>query len=98
MLLYRIGSVSKGKVPFSQISDTQAFVESVKIVTFALQSKMGRLCLSCLYSGQRMHMRKLQLPQSQTLLQGLSSSLEMFVAKVLIKMTEILCSPWSLGI
>lgn len=27
----------------------------------------------------------LQLPQSQTLLQGLSSNLEMFVAKILIK-------------
>lgn len=85
VLLYGIGSISKGWVPFSQIPDTQGFVASVKIVTCALQSKIRWLCLSCLYTGQRRHRWKLQLPQSQTLLQGLSSSLDMFVAKVLIK-------------
>lgn len=55
MLLCGIGNISKGKVPFYPISDSQDFVASVEIIICAVHSKMGRLFVLLVHWAKKAH-------------------------------------------
>lgn len=79
------GVLGKGKVPFYQIFDTQAFVASVKILVCAVQSKWDDCVCLAHALGKEGTCESCSFLSLQLCCKALSSSLEMFVAKVLVK-------------